>query len=108
MADTGSALAPGLFSVGPIYGGSSTDMSRIFVQSSEQALAEAPAFANEVYEWHDGAFNLVSRLPNGEVASEGLVPTPAPAAPSPATAPRWCWGWDRPRSSTCVRTGSRS
>jgi hypothetical protein len=62
---------PAAWGPGPVYGGSSDDMSRIFFESYEELLPGAPPFANQVYEWHDGEVEIAGRLPNGEVSPEG-------------------------------------
>jgi hypothetical protein len=67
------ALSPSFFSQGPKYVGSSTDMSRIFFQSDEQLLPEAPPFVTQSYEWHDGQVAVVGVLPGGEVAPGGAT-----------------------------------
>lgn len=73
---TPTVSSPGLFSSGPRYGGSSADMSRIFLESPEPAeplTPDAPSFATEAYEWHEGDFSLIGTLPNGEVAPGGAL-----------------------------------
>jgi hypothetical protein len=62
---------PFVFATGPLYAGSSQDMERIFFESESALLPEAPAFTNEVYEWHDGNVQIVSRMEGDEVAPQG-------------------------------------
>ncbi|HKO38252.1 MAG TPA: hypothetical protein VJU14_07790, partial [Solirubrobacterales bacterium] len=65
------APSPPLFEVGPKFAGSSTDMSRVFFESEESLTPESPAAVPEAYEWHNGEFNLIGILPNGDVAPGG-------------------------------------
>jgi hypothetical protein len=64
-------LSPEFFDIGPVYTGSSTDMSRVFMESNGQLTPDAPLSTYQAYEWHEGQFSLIGRLPNGEVALEG-------------------------------------
>jgi hypothetical protein len=64
---------PFLLSAGPLYAGSTPDMDRIFFESEVPLLPEAPPYTNEVYEWHNGLVQIVSRMENGEVAPEGAT-----------------------------------
>ncbi len=56
---------------GAFYVGSSADMSRVFFESNKGLTPDAPPFANAAYEWHDGNVELISRLPNGDIALDG-------------------------------------
>jgi len=66
-------LSPPFFDLGPIYAGSSTDMSHVFMESDAQLTPEAPVETDQAYEWHEGQFTLIGRLPSGEVAPEGAT-----------------------------------
>lgn len=56
----------------PTYLGASNDMSRIFLESSEQLTPDAPPlFTSEPYEWHAGELRPIGILPNDEIAPEG-------------------------------------
>ncbi len=52
----------------PVYLGASTDMSRIFIQASEQLTPDAPP-GGGTYEWHAGNLEFIGVLPGGETAS---------------------------------------
>jgi hypothetical protein len=55
--------------IGPVYAGSSSEMDRIFFESTEPMTFEAPASGtNAAYEWHDGVVSLIGVLPGGEIS----------------------------------------
>jgi hypothetical protein len=66
-----ASLAPGLFWTGPLYVGASSDMSRIFFESTEALTDDAPPFTTEAYEWHNGEVSVIGRLPNDEIDPGG-------------------------------------
>lgn len=64
----------GVTPVEPLFGGSSSDLSRVvFEESAPLTLGALSGGADNLYEWHEGVVSLVSYLPDGITVSGALV-----------------------------------